>query len=185
MSLEDRKLEIESRWGAWTAHNIQLTDTIYTIAPDYHFNTLKRASVYSSIVRHLRSSKKNPLSNLRVLDLGCLEGGISVHLAQLGSITHGVDIRECNLRKSNFVATELHLSNCTWELADVTNQDFWNTAPSFDLIICSGLLYHIDAPGIPKLISNIYEHLVPGGIVIVDTNITSKVESKYSVDHMW
>jgi len=180
MSFENRKRKIESLYGPWTAHNIQISETLFTISSTHHFNTTYRAQVYYSILNH------SPLFNLTrplsVLDLGCLEGGISFFFAQKGHNTLGVDIRNSNLQKCRFVAQELSLHNCEWELADVTDQDFWDRLSTFDLIICSGLLYHLDAPSLPTFISNIYSHLSNSGIVIVDTNINSKLDSVYHVN---
>ena len=180
MSVEHRKQEIARLYGPWTAHNIQLSDNVFTISPDHHFNTAKRAEVYLSILHHSR--RFDTTYPLKVLDLGCLEGGISIYFAQRGFSTYGVDIRDSNLKKCRFVADELMLRNCQWELADVTDQDFWNQLPPFDLIICSGLLYHLDAPSLPTLTSNIFSHLKDSGLLIIDTNITSKLEARYTVN---
>ena len=74
---------------------------------------------------------------LRVLDLGCLEGGISINLAQAGMNVVGVDV-EGHIRKCEFVSDQLNLNDkITWLIGDVNDASLWDSLGYFDVIICS------------------------------------------------
>ena len=116
--------------------------------------------------------------------MGCLEGAISIFFAQNGFSTVGVDARSSHISKAEFASNVLGLSNrCSWICSDVTDQDFWQTIGKFDIIICSGLLYHIDACDIHPLLVNIFEHCKSKGIAVIDTNIASSPVVPYVLDN--
>ena len=147
---------IKSQHGDWTAHNLRLLDDIFTISPDVSCRATNRAGLYFDVISSIRS---RGLFRPRVLDLGCLEGAISIFFAQNGFSTVGVDARSSHISKAEFASNVLGLSNrCSWICSDVTDQDFWQSIGKFDIIICSGLLYHIDACDIHPLLVNIFEH---------------------------
>ena len=77
MNLQNELDVIRARWGPWTAHNIQLNDNIFTISKNAGNRVSDRADLYLKLIKIF--SHKN-ISELKVLDLGCLEGGISIKL---------------------------------------------------------------------------------------------------------
>ena len=134
---------------------------------------MNRASKRSKTCNPNKRFKSEKLRGLKVLDLGCLEGGISIPLAKEGCKCIGVDVRERHLIKANFAAEILGISKkCKWSKGDVTKKDFWKGIGRFDIIICSGLLYHIDAVDIIPLLRNIHRACKPKAMIIVDTNIS-------------
>src|SRR5215467_1208208 len=105
--------EIVHRYGEWTAMSIHLGDGRYTpmpVRPD------KRLTRFLQIAADLVSK---PLRDLRVLDLGCLEGHYALEFAMHGANVLGVEIREANIEKARFVQRHLGLSNVRFVQEDV------------------------------------------------------------------
>ena len=82
-------------------------------------------------------------SSVRVADLGCLEGGYAVEFARHGFDVTGIEAREENLKKCEYVASRVSLPNLRFIKDDVKNLANWG---HFDVIFCGGLLYHLDKP---------------------------------------
>ncbi|GCE65668.1 hypothetical protein OMCYN_01614 [cyanobiont of Ornithocercus magnificus] len=169
MDLLSRLESIRSEYGPWSAHNIELAKGIFTISSGSSDRVQRRASLYAGIVRVLMRRK---LNGMRVLDLGCLEGGISLTLAQQGAYCLGIDVRGRHLAKARFAARELGLQRqCCWLEGDVTENLIWSDLGKFDLVICSGLLYHLDVRSIVPLLQRLHAACFKQGITLIDTNI--------------
>ena len=168
--------EIVQRYGSWTAHNINLGNGLFTIKNSAPDRAESRAVTYQAITELFFKKK---ISGIKILDLGCLEGSISINFAKLGAYCTGVDIRDVHLRKAEFASKTLSLNkHCKWIKGDVTEDTVWSDLPKFDVIICSGILYHMDANSIIPLLRNIHMKLKSNGLAIIDTNIShSPVES--------
>jgi SAM-dependent methyltransferase len=148
--IEQRKAEVIRLWGDWTAHNIHLKDEIYTIGPDREADKLKR------IVQIVSDLSSKPIERLRVLDLGALEGGYAVELARRGAQVVAIEGRRANLEKILFVKDVLGLQNLQAVQDDVRNLQKLNLG-SFDVILCLGLLYHLDFDGVLSLCRQIFD----------------------------
>ena len=180
MDILKRLNEIRRQHGDWTAHNVEIKTGLFTMGEAFEDRASKRSKTYQSLIKRFKSEK---LRGLKVLDLGCLEGGISIPLAKEGCKCIGVDVRERHLIKANFAAEILGISKkCKWSKGDVTKKDFWKGIGRFDIIICSGLLYHIDAVDIIPLLRNIHRACKPKAMIIVDTNISSKPITSFTYE---
>ena len=170
------KERIEQLYGKWTAHNIQLSDSIYTIAPqscDWTHHRAKWFGLVSEVLLH------KPLRSMRVLDIGCLEGGISLALGSAGGNVIGIDIREANLAKAAFARDVLGLSNVQFIEADMLKLLDYGLR-SFDLIVCAGVLYHVDAPDFLPFLRALRESC--SGIVIFDTHVAVERREEFVSD---
>jgi SAM-dependent methyltransferase len=127
----------------WTAHNLELAPGVRTLpgSPDL----LKADSRLKAILQMCRALYRGRLSTLRVLDLGCLEGGYSVGLALAGAQVLGVEAREEHMEKCILAQDALALPGLEFARADVkaiTVERFG----SFDAVLALGILYHLDDP---------------------------------------
>jgi 2-polyprenyl-3-methyl-5-hydroxy-6-metoxy-1,4-benzoquinol methylase len=94
---------------SFTAHNIRLDDGTttkpeigYTIDQHVHFLPAKRLlSVIFPAVK----------ADVRLADLGCLEGGYSVEFARMGFNVLGIEARESNIAACNLVKQKTNLPN--------------------------------------------------------------------------
>ncbi|WP_057790836.1 class I SAM-dependent methyltransferase [Roseovarius atlanticus] len=154
--------ELVKAYGPWSAMSIKLDDDTYT-KTDHVDHRLRR------IVQAASDAVGKPLEDCRVLDLACLEGQYAIEFALNGSEVVGVDLREANLAKASFAATKLGLDNAEFYVDDVNNLSL-DKYGSFDIVICSGILYHLTGADACALIAKM--HACCRGIVLIDTFIS-------------
>jgi 2-polyprenyl-3-methyl-5-hydroxy-6-metoxy-1,4-benzoquinol methylase len=164
---------IISEDGPWTAHPIQLTSTLNTMDVPNKTWEKYRANLALSLAMHMLPLKDRPLT---VLDVGCLEGGISIALAQAGCSVVGLEIRESSLRKARFAAEVLELGNVQFIPGDMLKLDELNIG-RFDLIVCAGTLYHVDAMQIVPFLSSL--NRACHGICVIDTHVAMQRLERY------
>ena len=158
--------EFRRRHGEWTAMSIHLGGDTYTLppAPDPHLRRL--VQVTSDLAG-------KPLSQLRVLDLACHEGHYAIEFAMQGAEAVGIEYREESVAKARFVKDYLHLARLTFYQDDVRNLSREKYG-EFDVVICSGILYHLDAPDIFHFVRRIFE--VCTRLVYFDTHVALHAE---------
>ncbi|MFH1386207.1 MAG: class I SAM-dependent methyltransferase [bacterium] len=185
--LEQKKAELIKKYGPWTGHNIKLPGNIFTIGE-------KRTGDEIKLKRNLQiisDITQKPFNQLRVLDLACLEGLYSVEIAKLGAKVVGIEGREANIEKAKFAKEALGLANLDFFLDDVRNLS-QSKYGSFDVVLCLGILYHLDEPDVFRFMEKISE--VCTGLVIIDTHISlsnrktvsfngQKYQGKYFREH--
>lgn len=144
-------------------YDIPLSDGVWTRGNEglSHMRLKRILQIVSDI-------SKKPLDTIRVLDLGSLEGQFSLEFAYHGSDTIGLEIREVNIIKSNFCKDNLQLKNVTFIQDDVRNISVEKYG-MFDVIICSGLLYHLTGYDSIELMVKLYE--MTTNMVVIDTHI--------------
>src|SRR5678816_2267610 len=121
----------------WTAHNVRLSPNVLTKpdAPEF----LESDPRLLAILRLLSVLHGPSLAGKRVVDLGCLEGGFSLAMAQRGATVLGVDARERNLAKAKLLRDHFGLSNLDFIEADVN--DFTRERfGTFDIVLALGII---------------------------------------------
>jgi len=162
------KENIITSYGKWTAHNIRISDSIYTIDdnPDSYEDLQNRIKSFLTVIKDL---SKKPLEELRIIDLACLEGGYAIEFARRGIESVGIEIREPNIQKALYASKALNLENVSFYKDDVRNLCSQKYGV-FDVVFCSGILYHLDEPDVFNFIEKISE--VCNGFAIIDTHIS-------------
>jgi hypothetical protein len=82
-------------------------------------------------------------SGLKLVDLGCLEGGYSVGFARLGFDVLGIEVRDYNFSRCEALRRRARLPNLRFVKDDVMNIDRYG---EFDVGFCCGVLYHLENP---------------------------------------
>lgn len=142
--------EIVQAYGPWTSFNVEYEPGKFTLGTPAGIDWPVRRARYFGLQAEQTLNKD--ISEMKVLDLGCLEGSISYHLGKMGARVVGLEAREMNIEKCRFVAEKGGLSNVDFIQGDML--DIPGHLNDFDLIIASGVLYHVDANDIlPFLIS--------------------------------
>jgi SAM-dependent methyltransferase len=146
--LREQMRGIVERYGEWTDHDIHIVDDLFTIGAGSPPIRLGR------IMQIVADLAGRPLSELRVLDLACLEGLYAVELARRGAQVVAIEGREANLAKVRFVKDALGLENLTLYQDDVRNL-CPETYGEFDVVLCLGILYHLDVPDVFRFVESI------------------------------
>ncbi|MFN8671395.1 MAG: methyltransferase domain-containing protein [Candidatus Sericytochromatia bacterium] len=126
------------------SHNILLPNGQKTIP--WLKNTLSETMVMKAIKSSINNFfylKENEPKNIKIVDIGCMEGGYSTEFAKMGFDTLGIDARKENLLKSTYIKLNLNLNNLKFVKDDARNLAKYG---EFDISFCFGLLYHLDNP---------------------------------------
>src|SRR5438874_1963196 len=148
------KNDVIMKFGNWTAHNVCLRDNVYTIAPRIVGDEIKLRRIVQCVFDLAGGS----VEGLRILDLACLEGLYAIEFAR-------------------FAKQVLQLDNLDFAQDDVRNLSVEKYG-RFDVVLCLGLLYHLDASDVFPFIERLSE--VCGRICIVDTRITLSPTAEYA-----
>ena len=173
--LEAERARLAARHGEWTAHNIHLGGRAYTFAasdPRFEAQLVGHGQHLRRVMQIAADVTGRPLAQLRVLDLACLEGLYGVEFARHGAEVVGIEGREANLEKARFAKDALGLDRFTLELNDVRNLAAAKHG-RFDVVLCLGILYHLDAPDVFSFIERMAE--VCTCVTIIDTQVAVKL----------
>jgi hypothetical protein len=172
-TLIDTKNDVIKKHGDWTAHNICLNDGVYTIAPKIVGDEVKLRRIVQCVFDLAGGS----VEGLRILDLACLEGLYAIEFARHNAKCVGIEGREANIAKARFTKEALRLDNLDLFQDDVRNLSEEKYG-RFDVVLCLGLLYHLDAPDVFQFIEKLSE--VSASICIVDTRIALSPNAHYT-----
>jgi SAM-dependent methyltransferase len=165
----DKKETLVRQFGPWTAHNIHLGDGIYTIDE----NAPGQVEVLRRLIQIIQDIAHRPLRDLRVLDLACLEGLYGTELALQGARVVGIEGRHTNIEKARFVKETLSLTNLEL-IQDDVRRISTEKYGQFDVVLCAGILYHLDVPDVFRFVERIFE--VSTDLAIFETHIAGAVK---------
>lgn len=178
------KEEIEEgikRLSPWN-HEIELPHGLWTRSPDEP--RPRGIPRVKEIVSHAFPSLLNAcggsLEGLRVLDVACNNGGVSIEAAKQGAnFVLGVDIVEKYIQQARFVKAALGYENVEFEQTSVYDIDAKDIG-KFDVTLCLGLLYHLENPVLAmRKVGAVTRH-----IMVVDTQILPTPEDPKPLWHM-
>ena len=141
-------------------------------APASHSNNQRRkeAIILPYIHHCLLGMPDHP--QLNCLDLFCADGYYSCMLAnmRLNTIITGVDLDATEVRRAKLASRLLNVTQAKFIQADVWN--FVLTAGAYDLVLCTGGLYHLTDPcGFIQLLHKTgSRHLVVQSVVTLETD---------------
>ena len=106
---------------------------------------------------------------LRILDLGCGEGVYAIEAGLRGAEVLALDARTQRMDQGAACAARHGLTNVRFvrrDVRDATREAFG----SFDVVYLLGLLYHLDAPDVFRVLENVYDLCT--GMLVIDTLIS-------------
>lgn len=179
--IQKRQQEIISQFGEWTNHNIRLQEDLYTIDQNRLVGSEVKVQRILQIVADWTSKS---WENLRVLDLACLEGLYGLEMALQGAEVVGIEARQANVEKARFAKEVLGVNNISFYQDDVRKLSVEKYG-YFDVILCLGILYHLNVPDVFYLLENIAQ--TGRGLAIVDTHVslTSEISYQYQQQTYW
>ncbi len=164
----------------WTSHNIPLTQNESTIdkkdlpliGNDIRTNVIKKV-LYRFV------SRNNSLAGLRLIDLGCLEGGIAFEMAREDMEVVGIEGRKSNFLKCQLIKQYFEFPNLNFVHLDVKkiNKDLVGV---FDVVLCLGLLYHLDNP--VSFLEILCQITHDKSIIFLDTHIAPSNQELFDCD---
>jgi SAM-dependent methyltransferase len=164
-ALEREKESVAERFGPWTAHNLHLGQGVYTRGPRVYGDEHRLRRVVQAVSDLVTAP---PFDQLRVLDLGCLEGLYAIEFAARGAEVVGIEGRERNIERARFARRVLGLEKLELHLDDVRKLSRARYG-EFDVVLCIGILYHLDAPDVFEFIGRLSE--VCTRLAVIDTHV--------------
>lgn len=154
--------QIIQKYGPWW-DNFQLAPGVWTRQEDDTPNP--RLIKLTQLIIDLAPK---PISECRILDLGCANGHFALELGFQGANVTGIEGREASVQRANFAKQVMELSQVSFAQDDVRNISTEKYGV-FDIVLCSGLLYHLAAEDIGPLIETMYS--MSEYMTIIDTHI--------------
>jgi SAM-dependent methyltransferase len=116
-----------------------------------------------------------PWDRLRILDLGSLDGGISLEFARRGAEVVGIEFRRASVLAARAEQERLQIKSATFFQDDVRNLSKQKYG-TFDVVVCAGILYHLNAPDVFVFLESIAE--VCTGFALIDTHVAASAETE-------
>jgi SAM-dependent methyltransferase len=162
--------EVAEREGPWHSHNVYLGEGLWTLSgrtpvPDLR---LRRA------LQLVDDLSPRPIGELRVLDLASEEGLFGIEMARRGAEVVAIEGRDANVARARFAKDALSLESYEVILDDVRNLS-GDAHGQFDVVLCLGILYHLDAPDVFELVRALRETC--RGFALVDTTVSVRAET--------
>lgn len=102
---------------------------------------------------------------LKVLDVGCNDGNLSLYMALAGCKVFGVDIASNAIEMAIKSAEYYKITNARFQCVDFIKD--WEPKPLFDLAVCINVIEHI--PDDKFFLDKIVKSLKPAGHLIIST----------------
>jgi 2-polyprenyl-3-methyl-5-hydroxy-6-metoxy-1,4-benzoquinol methylase len=144
--------------GPWTPHNIEVAPGVFTRGSGVPGSSAPRVAHVARLISDLCPSA---FEALRILDLGSLEGEITIELARRGTTTVGIEVREPHVARARFAAEALGVEGASFVQDDVRTLSAERYG-SFDVVLCRGILYHLDWPDSFELLKSAWRTSVVG-----------------------
>lgn len=112
--------------------------------------------------------RRHAFTGCRVADLGCAHGTLAIELARRGATALGIEGRQYWIDVANRNRDYYSAPQAEFVRDDVKNFSV-SRYGQFDIVICAGLLYHLDSPDLFDLVERISEACT--GFAIFDTHV--------------
>ena len=161
--LKERLEQLARTHGPWR-ENVGLAQTVST-AGSIRVAEERRVA---AILQASSDALGTPLGASRVLDLGPGDGRFSVEFALQGAEVVAIEGRLGNVEKVRFLKDALDLDRLEVVHADVRDLRR-ETFGSFDLVLCLGVLYHLDGAAAVGLVHQVAEMTTRAAVI--DTHV--------------
>ncbi|MBE7217866.1 MAG: methyltransferase domain-containing protein [Caulobacteraceae bacterium] len=130
------------------------------------------------IVQVMLDLRRGSLEGAKILDLGSAHGLYTLESAKRGATALGIEGRPAWVEQANAAKETLSLENARFEVGDVRR-----LAPErlgkFDVTLCLGLLYHLEAREAFELLAKLYE--MTTDFLIIDTQFALSPQSDVEI----
>jgi SAM-dependent methyltransferase len=182
-TIQAERAKVIEKYGPWTAHDISLGHGVSTMDKGLHqqwrvdwlsrlilqfgaSSRMRQAGAFLDQIGFSWLYRTQVFKHKHILDLACLEGLFAIEFARMGAQTTGLEIRDVHLAKAEFARKTLNLSNCRLVQGDV--RKIPASLGQFNVIICAGILYHLDFPDCVTFIRDMARR--SDDLVIIDSH---------------
>ncbi len=132
--------------------------------PLHKFNPIRIHYIKENLIHHFKiKKKKNPLKNLKILDIGCGGGLLSEPMSRLGAKVTGIDASEKNIKIAN-----AHLKKSKLKINYIcASPEKLKTKERFDVILNMEIVEHVE--DVELFIRKSSELLKKKGVMFVAT----------------
>jgi SAM-dependent methyltransferase len=121
---------------------------------------------------------------LRILDLACDQGNFAIQLAQLGAAeVVGVEARD-HVKDAIARRDSLGLKNASFEQGDVRAITS-DSHGMFDVVLCLGILYHLDVPDVFQFAGNVARLTNRFAIIETQIGLSRRRKASYEGRDYW
>lgn len=138
--------------------------------PLHRLNNLRAGWLRDQICAHygIDGSACRPLAGLRVLDIGCGGGILSVAMAGMGARVHGIDVVERNIRTANQFLSGMPSESPANIRFETTSAETLVAARSrYDIVMSMEVVEHVN--DLPSFIASNCALVADGGALFVST----------------
>ncbi|MYL63000.1 methyltransferase domain-containing protein [Bacillus hwajinpoensis] len=120
---------------------------------------------------------KKEVATGKVLDLGSGTGECSINLAQVGFDVTAVDLSEhmLSVAQDKAIREKLPIKFLQQDMRELETGELYDVVTIF----CDSLNYVTDREGVKATLSNVYQHLKQGGVLLFDVHSLYKVQSLF------
>ncbi len=132
--------------------------------PLHKFNPIRIHYIKENLIHHFKiKKKKNPLKNLKILDIGCGGGLLSEPMSRLGAKVTGIDASEKNIKIAN-----AHLKKSKLKINYIcSSPEKLKTKERFDVVLNMEIVEHVEE--VELFIRKSSELLKKKGVMFVAT----------------
>jgi len=170
-----RRDELAALHGPWRVHNLQLARNVSTMGEGVEAeDTRVRRAVQT--VSDLSVSR---LRGLRILDLGCGEGGFALEFGKQGAEVVAIEGRVALVEKAEFAREALGLRRVSIVRGDVRRlcpEDYG----FFDVVLALGILDRLDAPAVFDVAKRVGS--VCKGFALIEARLAARSRATHEFD---
>jgi hypothetical protein len=171
-SLADAVEAVRAQHGPWTAHNVRLAESVYTIGETPNYDNVK----LNRITQLINALRQKPFADLRVLDLACQDGMYSLELGSQGASVLGVEIREPHLARAAFARDALKLDRVAFRRGDIRKLSA-DTDGQFDVVLMLGILYHLTPVDAAQLFESLFRMCTD--MLVIDSHVSLEDAARF------
>ena len=161
-----RRDAIVARHGPWRVHNLQLARNVFTMGDGVAGQVVRVRRAVQTVSDHSSARFKG----LRILDLGCGEGGFALELGKQGAEVVAIEGRAALVEKAEFAREALGLRHVSIVRGDVRHlcaEDYG----FFDVVLALGILDRFDVPAVFDVAKRIGS--VCKGFALIEARLTT------------
>jgi len=170
-----RRDEIVARRGPWRAHNLRLAKNAYTMGEGLLGNEARVRRAVQTVL-DLAAAR---IKQLRILDLGCGEGGLALELGKQGAEVVAIERRVDLAEKAEFAREALGLRHVA-----ILQGDVRRLSPEehgfFDVVLALGILDRLEPPALFDVAKRVAA--VCKGFALVEARLAARPRASHVHD---